>query len=161
MVFDSGYLSPYFITNEAMSFDVEKPYILLLGKKLSNISDVLNTLQEVTKSGRPLLIIADGVEGDAIATLVLNRLKGNLMVCAVNSPSYGTNKDNMMDDIAIVTGGQVVSERTGIAPNDATIGSGILGQAKRVIVTKDSTTIIGGMGSEEKIQERKKIIYHP
>jgi len=154
MVFDSGYLSPYFITNEAMSFDVEKPYILLLGKKLSNISDVLNTLQEVTKSGRPLLIIADGVEGDAIATLVLNRLKGNLMVCAVNSPSYGTNKDNMMDDIAIVTGGQVVSERTGIAPNDATIESGILGQAKRVIVTKDSTTIIGGMGSEEKIQER-------
>lgn len=154
MVFDSGYLSPYFVTNEAMSFDVEKPYILILGKKLSNISEILSVLQSVTETKMPLLIIADGVEGDALATLVLNSLKGNLKSCAVNAPSYGTNKDNMLDDIAIITGGQVVSERTGISPNDATVESHILGRAKRVIVTKDSTTIIGGEGEEIKIKER-------
>lgn len=154
MSFESGYLSPYFVTNEAMSFDMENPYVLILGKKVSNISEILNVLQQVTKAKVPLLIIADGIEGDALATLVLNRLKGNMIVCAVNSPSYGTNKDNMMDDIAIITGGQVVSERTGIAPGDVTIESGVLGRAKRVIVTKDSTTIIGGMGSEEKVKER-------
>lgn len=154
MVFDSGYLSPYFITNEGMTFDVENPYILILGKKLSNISEILSVLQSVTDTKMPLLIIADGVEGDALATLVLNSLKGNLKSCAVNAPSYGTNKDNMMDDIAIITGGQVVSEKTGIAPNDATVESHILGRAKRVIVTKDSTTIIGGKGDEEIVKAR-------
>lgn len=154
MVFDSGYLSPYFVTNEAMTVDFENPYILILGKKISNISEILKTLQEVTDAKMPLLIIADGVEGDALATLVLNSLKGNLRSCAVNAPSYGTNKDNMLDDIAIITGGQVVSERTGIAPQDATISSGILGRAKRVIVSKDSTTILGGMGDESKVKER-------
>jgi len=154
MVFDSGYLSPYFITNEAMTFDVENPYVLILGKKLSNISEILSVLQSVTETKMPLLIIADGVEGDALATLVLNSLKGNLKSCAVNAPSYGTNKDNMLDDIAIITGGQVVSEKTGIAPNDATVESHILGRAKRVIVTKDSTTIIGGKGDESKVKER-------
>lgn len=154
MVFDSGYLSPYFITNESMTVDFENPYILILNKKVSNISEILNTLQGVTETKLPLLIIADGVEGDALATLVLNSLKGNLKSCAVNAPSYGTNKDNMMDDIAIITGGQVVSEKTGIAPSDATVESGILGRAKRVIVSKDSTTILGGFGKQEKIQER-------
>ena len=154
MVFDSGYLSPYFITNESMTVDFENPYILILGKKISNISEILNTLQGVTNTKLPLLIIADGVEGDALATLVLNSLKGNLKSCAVNAPSYGTNKDNMLDDIAIITGGQVVSERTGIAPSDATVESGILGRAKRVIVSKDSTTILGGYGKQEKVQER-------
>lgn len=154
MVFDSGYLSPYFVTNESMTFDLEDVWILILGKKLSNISDILATLQAVTETKKPLLIIADGVEGDAISTLVLNSLHGNLKSCAVNSPSYGTNKENMMDDIAIITGGQVVSEKTGIAPNDAIPGSGILGRAKRVIVTKDSTTIIGGQGSAENVKKR-------
>ena len=154
MVFDSGYLSPYFVTNESMTSDFEDAWVLILGKKLSDIKEIITTLQSVTESGKPLLIIADGVEGDALATLVLNSLKGNLKSCAVNAPSYGTNKDNMLDDIAIITGGQVVSERTGIAPSEAIVGSGILGRAKRVIVSKDSTTILGGYGNQDVVNER-------
>ena len=155
MSFDSGYLSPYFITNESNTYDMENVWVFIIGKKISSISEILDPLQELSKKpGTPILIIADGVEGDALTTLVLNSLKGSLKACAVNAPSYGNNKKNMLDDIAIVTGGQVASEDTGIAPNDAMPDSGILGRAKRVIVTKDSTTIIGGFGAKEKINER-------
>lgn len=153
MNFAQGYLSPFFVSNESMECDLDHPYIFIVDKKISNIQEILVPLQELSQLGKPILIIADNVEGDALSTLVLNKLRG-LPVCAVKSPSYGQNKINMLHDIAILTGGKVISEETGIALNEATSTSGILGVAKRVIVTKDSTTIIDGCGSPEAINER-------
>lgn len=155
MQFNSGYLSPYFITNDEMTTELENPYILILGKKLSNIQDILRILQDATDKKVQLLIIAESVDGDALSTLVLNRLRGNLISCAVSAPSYGENRDNMLDDIAIFTGGNVIAERTGISSQEVTsVNSPIIGRAKRVIVSKDTTTIIGGKGCPEQIAER-------
>lgn len=163
MQFPRGYVSPYFVTNDKMEADLENPFIFIIDKKLSNISEILEPLQAFTKTGRPMLIIADEIEGDALNTLVLNKLRG-IQVCAVRSPSYGQNKKNILQDIAILTGGQVCSEETGIALNQAMPGTGILGTAKRVIITKDSTTIIDGLGDKDKIAERveqlKSLIYN-
>ena len=153
MQFDRGYISPYFVTNDKMEADLENPFIFIVEKRITNVSEMIQPLQELAHTGRPILIIADGVEGDALSTIVFNKLKG-LPICAVHSPSYGKNKSYMMQDIAILTGGKIVSEETGISLDRATPGSGILGTAKRVIVTKDSTTIIGGAGNPEELKKR-------
>lgn len=163
MSFQQGYVSPMFATNERMECDLDNPYIFIIGKKLSNISEILKPLQVISKTNRPIFIIADTIEGDAISTLVLNKLRG-LQVCAVKSPSYGENKKRMLEDIAILTGGNVISEETGVTFESALPDSGVLGTAKRVIVTKDSTTIIGGNGDKESIKNRieqiKALIYN-
>lgn len=153
MQFDNGYLSPYFITNEKMEADLEKPYIFLVNKKISNVSDMIKALQALVKTGKPILIIADEIEGDALSTIVYNKLKG-LQVCVVRSPSYGNNRKNMLQDIAILTGGQVIGEDTGILLENVTLENGILGRANRVIITKETTTIIGGLGNKDEIQKR-------
>lgn len=163
MQFDRGYVSPYFVTNDKMEADLESPYIFIVDKKVSNISEMITPLQALSKIGKPILVIAEDIEGDAISTMVLNKLHG-LQICAIKSPSYGQNRKNMLQDIAILTGGQVISEETGIVLNQAMPDSGILGTAKRVIVTKETTTIIGGNGSKEAIQSRieqlKSMIYN-
>lgn len=159
MNFAQGYLSPFFVSNDSMECDLDDPFIFIVDKKISSIQEILTPLQELSQIRKPILIIADNVEGDALSTLVLNKLRG-LQVCAVKSPSYGQNKINMLHDIAILTGGKVISEETGIALNEATPNSGILGSAKRVIVTKDSTTIIDGCGSPEAIATRIEQLKH-
>lgn len=153
MQFERGYVSPYFVTNDKMEANLDNPFIFIIDKKLSNIGEILEPLQAFTKSGRPMLIIADSIEGDALNTLVLNKLRG-VPVCAVCSPSYGQNKKNILQDIAILTGGQVCSEESGISLNSALPDSGILGSAKQVIVTKGTTTIIDGKGEKEAIANR-------
>lgn len=153
MQFQNGYISPYFVTNEKMEADLDSPFIFIVGKKLSNFTDILRPLQELSRAGKPILIIADEVEGDALSSIVMNKLRG-LPICAVRSPSYGNNRKNMLNDIAVLTGGQVISEETGIVLENALPDSGVLGSAKRVIVTKDSTTIIGGKGDPEALKQR-------
>ena len=153
MQFDRGYISPYFVTNDKMEADLDSPFIFIVDKKISNISEMLEPLQALSKVGRPIFIIADDIEGDALSTMVLNKLHG-LQICAVKSPSYGQNKKNMLQDIAILTGGKVICEETGIALNQALPETGILGTAKRVIVTKETTTIIDGRGDPKAIQSR-------
>lgn len=154
MQFDSGYVSPYFVTNEKMEADLDNPYIFIINKKISNASDIVGSLQALAKTGKPGLIIADDVEGDALSTIVLNKLRGRIQICVVHSPSYGNNRKNMMQDIAILTGGRVVGEDTGVMIEKALPETGVLGRAKRVIVTKDSTTIIGGLGDKGELQLR-------
>lgn len=153
MQFDRGYISPYFVTNDKMEADLDSPFIFIVDKKISNISEMLEPLQVLSKIGKPIFIIADDIEGDALSTMVLNKLRG-LQICAVKSPSYGQNKKNMLQDIAILTGGKVISEETGIALNQALPDSGILGTSKRVIVTKENTTIIDGKGDPKAIESR-------
>lgn len=153
MQFDKGYISPYFITNDKMEADLDHPFILLADKKLSNFQDMLLTLQQVSQAGKPLLIIAEDVEGEALSTLVMNKLRG-FPVCAVKSPSFGENRKAILNDIAILTNGKVVSEETGVTFNDAVPTTGVLGSAKRVIVTKDNTTIIDGLGDKSLIDQR-------
>jgi chaperonin GroEL len=153
MQFDRGYLSPYFVNNQqSMSADLENPLILIYEKKVSNIRDLLPVLEGVAKSGRPLLIIAEDVEGEALATLVVNNIRGILKVAAVKAPGFGDRRKAMLEDIAILTGGTVISEEVGLSLEKATIED--LGTAKRVQVSKDETTIIDGAGSSEKIQAR-------
>ena len=153
MQFDNGYISPYFVTNDKMEANLDSPFIFIIDSKISNIQDILTPMQTVSQMGKPILIIAEDVEGDALSTMVLNRMRG-LTICAVRAPSYGQNRKNLLQDIAILTGGKVISEDTGIVPNDAVPESGIVGTAKRVIVTRDTTTIIGGAGKTEEIQSR-------
>jgi len=149
MLFDRGYLSPYFITNaEKMVADLEDPYILLHEKKLSSLQSMLPILETVVQSGRPLLIIAEDVEGEALATLVVNKLRGGLKVAAVKAPGFGDRRKSMLEDIAILTGGQVVSEDIGIKLENVTIE--MLGTAKRVTITKEETTIIDGAGDKKR-----------
>ncbi len=153
MQFDRGYLSPYFVNNQqSMSADLENPMILIYEKKVSNIRDLLPVLEGVAKSGRPLLIIAEDVEGEALATLVVNNIRGILKVAAVKAPGFGDRRKAMLEDIAILTGGTVISEEVGLSLEKATIED--LGTAKRVQVSKEETTIIDGAGSSEKIQAR-------
>ncbi|MBD8892954.1 chaperonin GroEL [Roseibium litorale] len=153
MQFDRGYLSPYFVTNaEKMLADLEKPYILLHEKKLSNLQAMLPILEAVVQSGRPLLIIAEDVEGEALATLVVNKLRGGLKIAAVKAPGFGDRRKAMLEDIAILTGGTVISEDLGIKLESVTLD--MLGTAEKVSITKENTTIVDGAGSKDDIQGR-------
>src|ERR687892_572589 len=153
MQFDRGYLSPYFITNaEKMSVELDEPYILLHEKKLANLQALLPILEAVVQSGKPLLIIAEDVEGEALATLVVNKLRGGLKVAAVKAPGFGDRRKAMLEDIAILTGGQVISEDLGIKLEHVTLE--MLGRAKRVRVEKENTTIVDGHGKKPDIQGR-------
>ena len=153
MQFDRGYLSPYFITNpDKMTVELDNPYILIHEKKLSNLQSMLPILEAVVQSGRPLLIIAEDIEGEALATLVVNRLRGGLKVAAVKAPGFGDRRKAMLEDIAILTGGQLISEDLGIKLENVTLG--MLGQAKKVSIDKDNTTIVDGAGSADDIKAR-------
>ncbi len=153
MQFDKGYLSPYFVTNaEAMEANLEDCYVLIHEKKISNLNDMLPLLQAVAKEGKPLLIIAEDVEGEALATLVINKMRGILNICAVKAPGFGDRRKAMLQDIAILTGGTCISEDLGIKLENVTISQ--LGKAKRITVTKENTTIVEGCGSQEAIMGR-------
>lgn len=153
MQFDRGYISPYFVTNtEKMDCEMENPYILLYDKKISNFKDLLPVLEPVAQSGRTLLIIAEDVDSEALATLVVNRLRGSLKVCAVKAPGFGDRRKEMLEDIAILTGGTVISEEKGMKLDTATVE--MLGTADKVTVNKETTTIVDGDGSKEAIASR-------
>jgi len=157
MQFDRGYLSPYFINNqENMSCELEEPYILLHDKKVSNIRDLLPVLEAVARAGKPLLVVAEDVEGEALATLVVNNLRGIVKVAAVKAPGFGDRRKAMLEDMAILTGGNVISEEVGLSLEKASIDD--LGRAKRVVVNKDETTIVDGAGKKADIQARVKQI---
>ena len=157
MQFDRGYLSPYFINNpEKQVVILENPFILLFDKKISNIRDLLPVLEQVAKSGRPLLIIAEDVEGEALATLVVNNIRGILKTCAVKAPGFGDRRKAMLEDIAVLTKGQVIAEEVGLTLEKVTLDD--LGQAKRVEIGKENTTIIDGNGDEKQIEARVKMI---
>ncbi|HIW07095.1 MAG TPA: chaperonin GroEL [Candidatus Ignatzschineria merdigallinarum] len=153
MQFDRGYLSPYFINNqESMAAELEDPFVLLCDKKISNIREMITVLEEVAKAGRPLLIIAEDVEGEALATLVINNMRGIVKVAAVKAPGFGDRRKAMLEDIAILTGGTVISEELGMSLEKATIED--LGIAKRVVVDKETTTIVDGNGDKATIEGR-------
>lgn len=153
MMFDRGYLSPYFVTNsEKMITELDNPYILIFEKKLIALQPMLPLLESVVQSGRPLLIIAEDVEGEALATLVVNKLRGGLKVAAVKAPGFGDRRKSMLEDIAILTAGQLISEDIGIKLEN--VDKSMLGQAKRIVITKDNTTIIDGVGSKQDIEAR-------
>lgn len=155
MQFDRGYLSPYFISDpDRMEAVLEDPYILIHEKKISNMKDLLPLLEQIARGGRPLLIIAEEVEGEALATLVVNKLRGTLNVCAVKAPGFGDRRKAMLDDIAILTGGKSIMEETGIKLEGVRLED--LGRAKRVVVDKDNTTIVDGAGTEKNIEGRIK-----
>ncbi|MFD1487434.1 chaperonin GroEL [Ancylobacter vacuolatus] len=153
MQFDRGYLSPYFITNaEKMTVDLEDPYMLIFDKKLSGLQAILPVLEAVVQSGKPLLIVAEDVEGEALATLVVNKLRGGLKVAAVKAPGFGDRRKAMLEDIAILTGGQVISEELGIKLESVNLT--MLGRAKKVIIEKEKTTVIDGAGKKKDIEGR-------
>jgi chaperonin GroEL len=157
MQFDRGYLSPYFINNQdSMSVELENPFILIHDKKISNIRDLLPTLEAVAKSSRPLMVIAEDVDGEALATLVVNNIRGIVKVCAVKAPGFGDRRKAMLEDIAILTGGRVISEEVGMSLEGATLED--LGEAKRIQVTKENTTIIDGAGASTEIENRVSAI---
>ena len=153
MQFDRGYLSPYFVTNqEKMSVDLENPYILIVNKKISVMNDLLPVLELVAQSGKPLLIIAEDVDGEALATLVVNKLRGGLKIAAVKAPGFGERRKGMLEDIAVLTGGTVISEESGVALENATLD--LLGKAETITVDKENTTIVNGSGDADYIEER-------
>ena len=153
MQFDRGYLSPYFVTNsEKMEADLESPYILLYDKKISAMKDLLPVLEPVAQSGKPLLVIAEDVDGEALATLVVNKLRGSLKIAAVKAPGFGDRRKAMLEDIAILTGGTVISEERGFTLENTTIE--MLGSAERVTIDKDNTTLVNGSGIKENIEVR-------
>lgn len=153
MQFDRGYISPYFITNtESMECEMERPFILIFDKKISSLKDMLPILEATAQSGRPLLIIAEDVDSEALATLVVNRLRGSLKICAVKAPGFGDRRKEMLEDIAILTGGIVISEEKGLQLEKATID--MLGTAEKITVNKDNTTIVNGSGDKDAIATR-------
>lgn len=153
MQFDRGYISPYFVTNtEKMECEMDNPYILIYDKKVSNLKDILPILEATAQSGRGLLIIAEDVDNEALATLVVNRLRGSLKICAVKAPGFGDRRKEMLEDIAILTGGNVISETKGMSLDQATVND--LGTAEKVTVNKDNTTIINGAGNKQAIADR-------
>jgi chaperonin GroEL len=157
MQFDRGYLSPYFINSPDKQMAVlENPYVLLYDKKIANVRDLLPLLEQVAKAGRPLLVIAEEVENEALATLVVNNLRGILKTCAVKAPGFGDRRKAMLEDIAVLTGGQVIAEEVGLTLEKATLKD--LGQAKRVEIGKEETTIIDGAGEPKTIEARVKTI---
>ena len=157
MQFDRGYLSPYFITNrEKMQVELDNPYVLLCDKKISNIRELLPVLEATAKAGRPLLLIAEDIEGEALATLVVNNLRGILKAAAVKAPGFGDRRKAMLQDIAILTGGQVIAEEVGLSLEKTELSQ--LGSAKRVVIGKDNTTIVDGAGKKADIDARVKLI---
>src|SRR4051794_34256896 len=153
MQFDRGYVSPYFVTNaDKMRVEMEDPYILIYEKKLSGLQELLPLLEAVVQAGKPLVIIAEDIEGEAIATLVVNKLRGGLKVAAVKAPGFGDRRKAMLEDIAILTGGQVISEDLGIKLESVTLA--MLGRAKRVLIEKENTTVVEGAGSADDIKGR-------
>jgi chaperonin GroEL len=153
MQFDRGYLSPYFVTNsEKMTADLEDPYILIYDKKISAMKDLLPVLEPVAQSGKPLLIIAEDVDGEALATLVVNKLRGSLKIAAVKAPGFGDRRKAMLEDIAILTGGTVISEERGFTLENATLD--MLGTAEKVAIDKDNTTVVNGAGDQQAIKDR-------
>ena len=157
MQFDKGYLSPYFVTSpEDMECELENPYILLFEKKISNLQDMLPLLQAVAKTGRPLMVVAEDVEGEALATLVVNKLRGTFSVCAVKAPGFGDRRKAILEDIAVLTGGRLISEDIGIKLESVTLD--MLGRAKKVVVDKDNTTIVEGLGKKADIDARVALI---
>ena len=153
MQFDRGYLSPYFVTDsEKMLSDLESPYILLYDKKISTMKDLLPILEPVSQSGKPLLVIAEDVDGEALATLVVNKLRGALKIAAVKAPGFGDRRKAMLEDLAILTGGTVISEERGFTLENTTIE--MLGTAESVTIDKDNTTVVNGSGSSDDIQAR-------
>jgi chaperonin GroEL len=153
MQFDRGYLSPYFVTDpEKMEANLEDAFVLIHDKKISSMKDLLPILEKTAQTGKPLLIIAEDVEGEALATLVVNKIRGTLKVCAVKAPGFGDRRKAMLQDIATLTGGQVISEEVGFKLENAVLSD--LGQAKRIVVDKDNTTVVDGAGKEKDIQGR-------
>jgi chaperonin GroEL len=153
MQFDKGYISPYFVTDpEVMEAHLDDPYILLAGRKVSRIQDLLPVLEKLVEGGKPLLIVAEDVEGEALATLVVNKLRGSFTAVAVKAPGFGDRRKAMLEDMAVLTGGQVISDEVGLKLENATLD--LLGRARKVIVTKDDTTIVEGQGEPEKIKGR-------
>ena len=153
MQFDRGYISPYFVTNtEKMECEMENPYILIYDKKISALKDMLPVLEASAQSGRPLLIIAEDVDSEALATLVVNRLRGSLKVCAVKAPGFGDRRKEMLEDIAVLTGGVVISEEKGLKLDATTLD--MLGRAEKVTINKDNTVIVNGLGSKDAIAAR-------
>ncbi len=159
MQFDRGFISPYFITNpEKMEAVMEDALVLISDRKISILKDLIPVLEQVSKSARPLLVVAEDVEGDALATLIVNQIRGALKCCAVKAPGFGDRRKAMLEDIAVLTGGQVVSEDLGVKLEHVTIEQ--LGRAKRIVVDKDNTTIIGGVGDRKQIDGRIEQIRH-
>jgi chaperonin GroEL len=157
MQFDRGYLSPYFVTDaEKMEVSLENPYILIHEKKVSNMKDLIPLLEQIAKMGKPLLIIAEDVEGEALATLVVNKIRGTLQAAAVKAPGFGDRRKAMLEDIAVLTGGRMISEELGIKLENVALND--LGQCKRVTIDKDNTTIVGGAGSRADLEGRVKQI---
>src|SRR5690606_4156344 len=157
MQFDRGYLSPYFVTDqEKMRVELEEPYILIHEKKLSNLQAMLPVLEAVVQSGKPLLIIAEDVEGEALATLVVNKLRGGLKVAAVKAPGFGDRRKAMLEDIAILTGGTAISEDLGVKLENVTLE--MLGRAKKIVIEKENTTIVDGAGKKDEIEGRVRQI---
>jgi chaperonin GroEL len=155
MQFDRGYLSPYFVTDpDRMEVVLEDPYILIHEKKISSMKDILPLLEQIAKSGKPLLIMSEDVDGEALATLVVNKLRGTLNVCAVKAPGFGDRRKAMLEDVSILTGGKAIMEETGIKLEGVTLED--LGRAKRITVDKDNTTIIDGGGTQKNIEGRIK-----
>ena len=153
MQFDRGYISPYFVTNsEKMEAQLENPYLLIYDKKISTLKEILPILEQTLQTGRPLLIIAEDIDSEALATLVVNRLRGGLKVCAVKAPGFGDRRKAMLQDIATLTGGVVISEETGLKIDAVTLD--MLGKAEKISVDKDNTTIVNGAGDKEAIRER-------
>src|SRR3989442_11565258 len=153
MQFDRGYLSPYFINNQQnQTAELEKPLILLVDKKISNIRELLPLLEAVAKSGRPLLVVAEDVEGEALATLVVNNIRGILKVASVKAPGFGDRRKAMLQDIATLTGGTVISDEVGLTLDGVTLD--LLGRARKVVITKDDTTLVEGAGSEDDVKGR-------
>ena len=148
MQFDRGYLSPYFVTNaEKMEAELDNPFILIYDKKISNMKDVLPILEQTTQSGRPILIIAEDVDGEALATLVVNKIRGSLKIAAVKAPGFGDRRKAMLEDIAILTGGTVISEERGFKLENTTLE--MLGQTDKIVIDKDNTTVVNGKGEKE------------
>ncbi len=153
MQFDRGYLSPYFVTNpEKMESDLDNPYILIFDKKISNMKDLLPVLEQTAQSGRPLIIIAEDVDGEALATLVVNKIRGSLKIAAVKAPGFGDRRKEMLKDIAVLTGGQVISEETGLKLENTSVAD--LGSAEKITINKDNTTIVNGSGDKGAIESR-------
>ena len=157
MQFDRGYLSQYMVTDEEnMEANLENPYILITDKKINNIQDILPVVEQVMQQGTPLLIIADDIEGDALPTLVLNKIRGTLNVVAVKAPGFGDRRKGMLEDIAILTGGQVITEDLGLELESTTLDQ--LGRAESVTVTKDDTTIVSGSGNSADVKNRVDLL---
>src|SRR5207302_10191239 len=148
MQFDKGYISPYFVTDqERMEAVLEEPYVLLVNKKISSVQEMLPVLEKTLQSGKPLLIVAEDIEGEALATLVVNKIRGTFAAAAIKAPGFGDRRKAMLQDMAILTGGQVISEEVGLKLENVTID--LLGKARRIVVTKDDTTLVEGQGSED------------